>query len=122
MRTCKEKFYGGVHEGLKVWVRAAREDGWAVEDVRAGPSREGGGSSGSPRKGSPVKKRAGGDGEEEGAPRIKLDVGAGMGIGIGVGMGMGMQAVGGAGAGAGSGDGGGKGEGKEMGNGEDAWI
>ncbi|KPI43641.1 GTPase-binding protein rid1 [Cyphellophora attinorum] len=26
LRTCKEKFYGGVHDGLKVWVRAAKVD------------------------------------------------------------------------------------------------
>jgi Diaphanous GTPase-binding Domain len=78
MRTCKEKFYGGVHEGLKVWVAAAREDGWAVEDVRAGPPRE----ASSPRKASPVKKKV------EEAPRLRLDVGVGVGIG--------GQAVGGA--------------------------
>lgn len=36
MRTCKEKFYGGVHEGLKVWARAAAQDGWEVEGVRCG--------------------------------------------------------------------------------------
>lgn len=78
MRTCKEKFYGGVHEGLKVWVGAGRGDGWLVEDVRAGPSRETG--SGSPRKGgggSPVKRKGEEKEEEKEAPRIKLDVGGG---------------------------------------------
>lgn len=81
MRTCKEKFYGGVHEGLKVWVAAAREDGWAGEDVRAGPPREAGSS---PRKGgSPVKK--------EEAPRIKLDVGI-PAVGGGQGLGKGDDA------------------------------
>ena len=50
LRTCKEKFYGGVHEGLKVWVGAAKADGWPVEDVRAGPPRE----QSSPKK-SPLK-------------------------------------------------------------------
>lgn len=64
LRTCKEKFYGGVHEGLKCWVSAAKADGWPVEDVRAGPPRE----QTSPRK-SPVKKKA------DEAPRIALDVG-----------------------------------------------
>ncbi|KIV83178.1 hypothetical protein PV11_05228 [Exophiala sideris] len=64
LRTCKEKFYGGVHEGLKCWVSAAKADGWYVEDVRAGPPRE----TTSPRK-SPVKKK----GDE--APQIALDVG-----------------------------------------------
>lgn len=68
MRTCKEKFYGGVHEGLKVWVAAAKDDGWPLEDVRAGPPRE----TSSPRKGnSPVKKKN--IGEE--APKIDLDIG-----------------------------------------------
>lgn len=77
MRTCKEKFYGGVHEGLKVWVRAAREDGWAVEDVRAGPPREPGTS---PRKaGSPVKGK---NGEGE-VPRLNLDIEIPVGVGGG---------------------------------------
>lgn len=68
MRTCKEKFYGGVHEGLKVWVAAAKEDGWPLEDVRAGPPRE----ASSPRKGnSPMKKKK----LDEEAPKIRLDVG-----------------------------------------------
>jgi hypothetical protein len=66
LRTCKEKFYGGVHEGLKCWVAAARADGWPVEDVRAGPPRE----TASPRK-SPVKKKA------DQVPQLALDVGAG---------------------------------------------
>ena len=34
LRTCKEKFYGAVHDGLKTWVAAAIVDGWSVEDVR----------------------------------------------------------------------------------------
>lgn len=63
LRTCKEKFYGGVHEGLKCWVSAAKADGWPLEDVRAGPPRE----PASPRK-SPVKKRT------EEAPQLSLDV------------------------------------------------
>lgn len=65
LRTCKEKFYGGVHDGLKCWVSAAKADGWYVEDVRAGPPRE----QASPRK-SPAKKM-------EAAPMIAVDVGAG---------------------------------------------
>ena len=70
MRSCKEKFYGGVHEGLKGWVAAAKADGWAVEDVRSGPPREA-----SPRK-SPVKK----GGKVEEAPKLNLDVGVGVGV------------------------------------------
>jgi hypothetical protein len=69
LRTCKEKFYGGVHDGLKVWVAAGWEDGWVVEDVRAGPPRE----SASPVKSSnsPVKKKG------DVAPVLALDVGLG---------------------------------------------
>lgn len=66
LRTCKEKFYGGVHDGLKLWIAAARADGWPVEDVRAGPPRE----SSSPSK-SPVKKKG------DAAPRIALDIAGG---------------------------------------------
>ncbi|OCT48619.1 GTPase binding protein Rid1 [Cladophialophora carrionii] len=68
LRTCKEKFYGGVHEGLKCWVSAAKADGWPVEDVRAGPPRE----AASPRK-SPVKRKA------DEVPQLALDIGAGQG-------------------------------------------
>jgi hypothetical protein len=60
LRTCKEKFYGAVHDGLGVWCGAAKEDGWAYRDVREGPPRE------SPRKAL-----------TKGAPRLdvpKLDV------------------------------------------------
>lgn len=64
LRTCKEKFYSAVHDGLRLWVVAAKADDWPVEDVRAGPPRE----TNSGRK-SPVKKKA------DEAPQIKLDVG-----------------------------------------------
>ncbi|KAK4171304.1 armadillo-type protein [Triangularia setosa] len=52
MRMCKEKFYGGVHDGLRTWVRAAVEDGWDVRDVRFGPPPES-----KSRSVSPVKKK-----------------------------------------------------------------
>ena len=58
LRPCKEKFYGGVHDGLRSWVAAAAEDGWETEYVREGPSMEEQAArarSCSPRK-SPVKK------------------------------------------------------------------
>lgn len=48
LRTCKEKFYGAVHDCLKTWVSAAQEDGWPYQFVREGPEP------GSPRK-SPAK-------------------------------------------------------------------
>lgn len=40
LRTCKEKFYSGVHDGLRAWVAAAAEDGWETRYVRNGPSSE----------------------------------------------------------------------------------
>lgn len=67
LRTCKEKFYGGVHEGLKCWVAAAKADRWSVEDVRAGPPRE---AASSPRK-SPIKKKA------DEPPKLALNVDVG---------------------------------------------
>lgn len=64
LRTCKEKFYGGVHDGLRCWVAAATADGWPREDVRAGLPRE----VSSPRK-SPTKKKP------DDVPQLKLNVG-----------------------------------------------
>lgn len=40
MRTCKEKFYCGVHSGLQNWIAAAEADGWDIDYVRYGPSKE----------------------------------------------------------------------------------
>lgn len=40
LRTCKEKFYSGVHDGLRAWVAAAAEDGWDTTYVRNGPTQE----------------------------------------------------------------------------------
>ncbi|KXS98750.1 hypothetical protein AC578_9050 [Pseudocercospora eumusae] len=40
LRTCKEKFYSGVHDGLRAYVAAAHEDGWDTRYVREGPSEE----------------------------------------------------------------------------------
>ena len=40
LRTCKEKYYGAVHTGLRTWVDAAKEDGWDVEFVRQGPGKD----------------------------------------------------------------------------------
>lgn len=52
MRLCKEKFYPGVHDGLRTWVAAAADDGWDVRDVRYGPP---------PEPKSPSKKLYGGN-------------------------------------------------------------
>ncbi|APA07906.1 hypothetical protein SS1G_00479 [Sclerotinia sclerotiorum 1980 UF-70] len=49
LRLCKEKFYGGVHAGLRCWVAAAIEDDWETKDVRCGPSTD---------NRSPVRKNA----------------------------------------------------------------
>ena len=64
LRTCKEKFYSGVHDGLRAWVAAASEDGWETRFVREGPTTEERVKSLSPKK-SPVKK-----GDE--APRLEM--------------------------------------------------
>jgi hypothetical protein len=63
LRLCKEKFYGGVHAGLRCWVAAAAEDGWNTRDVRCGPCVE----NKSPVKTSPRKKAPIGD-----APKIEM--------------------------------------------------
>lgn len=55
LRTCKEKFYSGVHDGLRSWVAAAAEDEWQTRYVREGPTQEEQAKSCSPKK-SPKKK------------------------------------------------------------------
>ena len=61
LRTCKEKFYGAVHAGLRTWVAAAEADGWDTRCVREGPSS----GDESPRKArSPAKATP--------APRIEM--------------------------------------------------
>ncbi len=54
LRTCKEKFYSGVHDGLRAWVGAAVEDGWDTQYVREGPTMEEQARGYSPKK-SPKK-------------------------------------------------------------------
>ncbi|KAK5677166.1 hypothetical protein LTS10_010355 [Elasticomyces elasticus] len=76
LRTCKEKFYSGVHDGLRVWVAAAWEDGWETGMVREGPTDEERADGYRARSKSPKKK-------VEGAPKIEalpeLDLGLGGG-------------------------------------------
>ncbi|KAK0742427.1 armadillo-type protein [Apiosordaria backusii] len=92
MRMCKEKFYGGVHDGLRTWVKAAAEDGWDVRDVRFGPPPEDRSKS---RSVSPVKKQQ----PPQKPPRLEMPkfdfgplpavvpgVGEGTGLGINVGV------------------------------------
>ncbi|KAK5626189.1 hypothetical protein RRF57_001904 [Xylaria bambusicola] len=61
LRLCKEKFYPGIHDGLRTWVAAAAEDGWEVRDVRYGPPAE-------PK--SPTKTKAKKD--DQPAPKIEM--------------------------------------------------
>lgn len=79
LRTCKEKFYSGVHDALRAWVAAASEDGWETGFVREGPTLEEQARGYSPKK-SPNKK-------VEKAPRIedvpKLDLDIGVSAGMG---------------------------------------
>lgn len=61
LRLCKEKFYPGIHDGLRTWVAAAAEDGWDVRDVRYGPPAE-------PK--SPTKNKVKKD--DQPAPKIEM--------------------------------------------------
>jgi hypothetical protein len=68
LRACNPKYYGAVHDSVKVWIAAALEDGWDVKTVRMGSSD---GKPLSPIKSSPKKKI-------EDAPKIeapKMDLG-----------------------------------------------
>ncbi|KAL1959307.1 hypothetical protein VTO42DRAFT_2494 [Malbranchea cinnamomea] len=75
LRTCKEKLYPAVHEGLKLWVSAAAEDGWDYTLVREGPPRNATDSTPcSPVKGNSPMKRAGIVSDTP--PKLELDVGS----------------------------------------------
>ncbi|KAK5162379.1 hypothetical protein LTR04_003906 [Oleoguttula sp. CCFEE 6159] len=63
LRTCKEKFYGAVHDGLRTWVAAAEADGWATAAVRLGSDGR-----------SPRRHKSPGKGGVEGPPRLELAV------------------------------------------------
>jgi hypothetical protein len=82
LRACNPKYYGAVHDSVKVWIGAALEDDWDVKTVRMGQS-EGKSTVNSPVKQSPKKKA-------EPAPQIqapKLDFGLGFDKEIGIGGG-----------------------------------
>lgn len=75
LRTCNPKYYGAVHDAVKVWVRAAADDEWDVKPVRMGPSDTKPGHM-SPVKTSPKKKA-------EKPPQIqapKVDLGLDLGV------------------------------------------
>lgn len=55
LRACNPKYYGAVHDSIKVWIGAALEDDWDVKPVRMGPG-EGKSAVSSPVKMSPQKK------------------------------------------------------------------
>ncbi|KAF1977521.1 hypothetical protein BU23DRAFT_500403 [Bimuria novae-zelandiae CBS 107.79] len=77
LRTCNPKYYGAVHDAVKVWIGAALEDGWEVRDVRMGPP-DGKPGVGSPVKQSPKKKA-------EKPPQIQapnMDLGVSLGLGF----------------------------------------
>ncbi|KAM3075463.1 hypothetical protein ACMFMG_007610 [Clarireedia jacksonii] len=69
LRTCKEKFYGGVHAGLRCWVAAAVADGWETKDVRCGPSAE---NKSPVRKQGASPKKVGGALVEQTPPKIEM--------------------------------------------------
>lgn len=81
LRTCKEKFYSGVHDGLRAWVAAAAEDGWETRLVREGPAQEE--QAARARSASPNKKNKKKDappqltteGGVEALPRLDVDLG-----------------------------------------------
>jgi len=73
LRACNPKYYGAVHDAVKVWIAAGLEDDWDVKPVRMGPSD--GKPPSSPIK-SPKKN-------VEKAPQIqapKMDLGLGAGL------------------------------------------
>ncbi len=63
LRLCKEKFYGGVHDGLRCWVAAAAADNWDTRDVRCGPCID-------PK--SPVRKSPKKTAPEPAPPKIEM--------------------------------------------------
>jgi len=80
LRACNPKYYGAVHDAVKLWIAAAVEDGWDVKLVRMGPSD---GKPLSPIKSSPVKKKV------EEPPKLeapKMDLGSGLGLDLNVNM------------------------------------
>ncbi|KAF2200314.1 hypothetical protein GQ43DRAFT_418255 [Delitschia confertaspora ATCC 74209] len=75
LRACNPKYYGAVHDSVKVWIKAAVEDGWDVRTVRMGAGD--GKPPGSPLKSSPKKV--------EPAPKLeapKMDLGLGLGLDV----------------------------------------
>ena len=76
LRACNPKYYGAVHDSVKVWIGAALEDDWDVKHVRMGSSDNK--ASVSPMKQSPKKKT-------EPPPQLQAPK---MGISLGLGLGF----------------------------------
>jgi hypothetical protein len=55
LRACNPKYYGAVHDSVKVWIGAALDDDWDVKTVRMGAS-DSKSTVSSPTKQSPKKK------------------------------------------------------------------
>ncbi|CAE7178775.1 hypothetical protein P3342_002178 [Pyrenophora teres f. teres] len=76
LRACNPKYYGAVHDSVKVWIGAALEDDWDVKTVRMGCSEKG---NVSPAKQSPKKK-------VEPPPQLQsppqMDIGLDLGLGF----------------------------------------
>ena len=128
LRTCKEKFYSGVHDALRSWVAAAAEDGWNTRFVSQGPSRdEIVAQAMASVQASPNKKNAGGSPKKDAlppqleAPRMELPkLSLGFGSGSSPGMAAdGVMGIDGYGHGNGNRDGGGEAAGVKE---DDGWL
>ncbi|KAF2739614.1 hypothetical protein EJ04DRAFT_531512 [Polyplosphaeria fusca] len=78
LRACNPKYYGAVHDAVKLWIGAALEDGWDVKPVRMGTG-DGKGPS------SPVKSPNKSPKKVEKAPQLqapKMDLDLGLGLGM----------------------------------------
>jgi hypothetical protein len=74
LRACNPKYYGAVHDAVKVWIAAGLDDSWDVKPVRMGPSD-------GKLPASPVKSPK----KAEKPPQIqapKMDLGMGLGLGM----------------------------------------
>ena len=74
LRACNPKYYGAVHDAVKVWIAAGLDDNWDVKPVRMGPSD-------GKLPASPVKSPK----KAEKPPQIqapKMDLGMGLGLGM----------------------------------------
>jgi hypothetical protein len=72
LRACNAKYYGAVHDSIKVWIGAALEDDWDIKTVRMGPG-EGKSGVNSPVKMSPKKKAE--QAPQLQAPKFDLNLG-----------------------------------------------